>query len=353
MADTNRRAAKTSATRPSTTRRTTRATPAKTRKAPVRPTETKASRVAPRDTTAVVAAGSRDLGNGGSRDLAADVSGQLRDVAPTFGQVLAAIGQSVAASQAALDSGAIDTVKELVGTKISVVTDVIQYLDDDGQPETDKTDFISSDQSVLSYFMPPIHEWKSVNVSMDLSVGAFSESDGVQFTSKQSTTGQDRFLLWGFLSITSPYRTTHTTTQSVSRQSTQDMSWSQGEVRLDATLGPRQTASLPAPAQVTIGPTMSVSQGPVKEVRVPQSNSVNRSIDVTVTLRGVAGNPIAGKTIEVDGGGLRTSSSGDTSTKGVTTLTVTRNVANSGVGPARVPVILRYNQVVQTVTVTI
>ena len=353
MAETNRRATKTPGTRAPAPRRATRATPAKTRTAPVRPTETKASRVATRDTTAIVAGGSRDLGTGGTRDLAADVSGQLRDVAPTFGQVLSAIGQSVAASQAALDSGAIDTVKELVGTKISVVTDVIQYLDDDGQPQTDKTDFISSDQSVLSYFMPPIHEWKSVSVSMDLSVGAFSESDGVQFTSKQSATGHDRVLLWGFIPITSSYRTTHTTTQSVSSQTTQDLSWSQGEVRLDATLGPRQTASLPAPAQVTIGPTMSASQGPVKEVRVPQSNSVNRSVDLTVTLRGVAGNPLATKSLEVDGGGLRTSSTGATDTKGVTTITVTRNVANTGVGPVRVPVILRYNQVIQTITVTI
>jgi len=353
MADTNRRSAKPTTSR-SPAGKPTRPAPAKTRSSIVEPVATTTRRVVRRDATGVAKPDAPDVVRDlRVKDLSADVSGQMREVAPTFGAVLSAIGMSVASSQAALDSGAIDTVKELVGTKVTVVTDVIQHLDDDGVPDPDKTDYISSEQSVLSYFMPPIHEWKSVTVSMDLSVGAFSETDGVQFTATQSTTGHDRALLWGFLPVTMPYTTTRSTTQTASATTQQDLSWSQGEVRLDATLGPRQTASLPAPAQVSIGPTMSTSQGPVKEVRVPQSNSVNRSIDITVTLRGVAGNPLANKSIEIDGGGLRTSSTGDTDTKGVTTITVTRNVANSGTGPVRVPVTLRYNQVVQTATVSI
>ena len=98
------------------------------------------------------------------------MSGQIRAVAPTFGQVLSSVGTGIADSQTALDKGVIDTVNTLAGKKITVVTDVIQHLNDDGEPVPADTELISTDLSVLSFFMPTIHEWKRVAVSMDLSV---------------------------------------------------------------------------------------------------------------------------------------------------------------------------------------
>src|SRR6476660_5354563 len=89
-----------------------------------RPTATR-PRAANRATARPAGAGSRaiglttprPLGAGlpvglGTATLAADVSGQLRTVAPTFGQVLKSIGTGVANSQKALDHGVIQTVKD-------------------------------------------------------------------------------------------------------------------------------------------------------------------------------------------------------------------------------------------------
>src|SRR6476661_8717121 len=159
----------------------------------------------PRTTTLPVAP--RPLGAGlpvglGTATLAADVSGQLRTVAPTFGQVLKSIGTGVANSQKALDAGVIDTVRDLADTEITVVTDVIQHLNDDGEPDPAQTQLVSTDLSVLNFFMPTIHEWKRVAVSMDLSVGAFNEKDGVSFHAEQSGFGTGMAgLFWGFIGV--------------------------------------------------------------------------------------------------------------------------------------------------------
>src|SRR6185437_5934507 len=180
--------------------------------------------------------------------LAADVSGQLQTVAPTFGQVLRSIGTGVADSQKALDAGVIDTVKDLANTNITVVTDVIQHLDDDGEPDPSQTQLVSTDLSVLNFFMPTIHEWKRVAVSMDLSVGAFDESDGLQFNAEQSGGGVGiAGLFWGFIGVGETTSFDHE--QDSSRTHEQESSWSEGEVRLDATLGPRTTRAFPTPTQ--------------------------------------------------------------------------------------------------------
>ena len=108
----------------------------------------------------------------------------------------------MADSQAALDQGVIDTVNTLGNTNITVVTDVIQHLNDDGEPDPALTELVTTDLSVLNFFTPTIHEWKRVALSMDLSVGAFSESDGLTFNAEQSGGGVGGVgLFWGFLGL--------------------------------------------------------------------------------------------------------------------------------------------------------
>jgi hypothetical protein len=194
--------------------------------------------------TTVLPVAPRPLGAGlpvgfGTATLAADVSGQLRTVAPTFGQVLKSIGTGVAESQKALDHGVIQTVKDLADTEITVVTDVIQHLDDDGEPNPAETQLISTDLSVLNFFMPTIHEWKRVAVSMDLSVGEFNESDGVSFHAHQGSSGVGTVgLFWGFVGVGEEHDISHDQFGDQSHQ--QEASWSRGRVRLGRSLGPRR-----------------------------------------------------------------------------------------------------------------
>ena len=257
------------------------------------PTTTIAVTPAPRTAAPVVPAPAAALaGLGapagfGAALAAADVSGQLKAVAPTFGDVLKSIGIGVADSQAALDQGVISTVNELADTNITVVTDVIQHLDDDGLPVAADTELVSTDLSVLNFFMPTVHEWKRVALSMDLSCGAFNESDGLSFNAKQSGGGVGGAgLFWGFLGVNYEYGFDNQ--QNGTRSHEQEASWSSGEVRIDAILGPRQTGKLPVPSQVAIGPQIVFSQGPVKETAVAGAG-INRSVDVVVSVRKAGG----------------------------------------------------------------
>lgn len=293
-----------------------------------------------------------------SATLAADVSGQLAAVAPTFGEVLKSIGSGVAASQQALDKGVIDTVTELATTNISVVTDVVQHLNDDGEPDPAQTEIVSTDLSVLNFFMPTIHEWKRVAIAMDLSVGAFNEKDGLTFRARQTADGLSTFgAFWGFVGVGEAHFLDNT--QESKRTHEQESSWSQGEVRLDATLGPRTTQSFPTPTQVALGPQITFSEGAVAETPVAGAG-VNRSIDVQVKVLTHAGAANPNKAVTVEAGALRIAFSttapftgSTTNAQGDVLVTLTRNVPNAGTGPVRVPVSVRLGALTQIFTLTI
>ncbi|WP_404347656.1 hypothetical protein LG324_10395 [Phycicoccus jejuensis] len=348
----------------STTRRRPAKTAARARTPEREPTTTVPVTPAPRTAAPVVPAPAAALaGLGAPAGLgagvaAADVSGQLRAVAPTFGDVLKSIGIGVADSQAALDQGVIDTVNELADTNITVVTDVIQHLDDDGLPVAADTELVSTDLSVLNFFMPTVHEWKRVALSMDLSCGAFNESDGLTFSAKQSGGGiGGAGLFWGFLGVNYEYG--YENTQDVRTSHEQEASWSSGEVRLDAILGPRTTGKLPVPSQVAIGPQIVFSQGPVKETAVAGAG-VNRSVDVVVTVRKAGGDVNPSVPLRIEAGGLRTSFSttapftgNSTNAEGQVLVTVTRNVPNAGAAGARVTLVARLGAMSQSYALTI
>lgn len=307
---------------------------------------------------APVMAGGLDVGALDVAALEADVSGQLRTVAPTFGNVLASIGLGVAESQTALDKGVITTVNDLAGTNITVVTDVIQHLNDDGEPDPAATQLVSTDLSVLNFFMPTIHEWKRVAVSMDLSVGAFSQSDGLSFNAKQNSGGIGGVgLFWGFLGVNA--MSTSERERSGSRHNEQESSWSAGEVRLDATLGPRTTGKLPVPSQVSVGPQIVFSQGAVKEAPVA-GGGVNRSVDVVISVRKAAGDVNPNVALTVDAGLLRTSFSSTAPFTGSTTnadgqikVTVTRNVPSAGTGALKQDLVARLGAMSRTYQLTL
>jgi len=359
MAERARRATAKKTTRaPAATR--TRPAAAATRRAPVAPVARTPRPVAPTtaDTGVVAPLAAGAPAGFGAATLGADVSGQLRAVAPTFGQVLNSVGTGVADSQTALDKGVIDTVNALAAKKIKVITDVVQHLNDDGEPVPADTELFSTDLSVLSFFMPTIHEWKRVAVSMDLTVGAFSETDGLNFNAHQGGGGVGVVgLFWGFLGVGETTSFDHSQSATVKHE--QEASWSAGEVRLDATLGPRQTGNFPAPTQMSVGPQIVFSQGAVTETPVAGAG-VNRSIDVTVSVRTAAGLANPTKSIVVDAAGLRTSFSNTapftgalTNAAGQVLVTITRNVPNSGTGPVRATLVARLGHFSQTYTLVI
>ena len=278
-------------------------------------TSTRAGGIAARGTGVPSPVGA---GSGGSLlGLAADASGQLENIAPTFGNILSSVGLGVANSQAALDHGIIDTVQKLSDTKITVVTEVVEHLDDNGLPDEAATELITNELSVLNFVTPTVHEWKHVAISMDMSVGAMDDETGVSFSvsSQRQSLGLVG-LFFGFVGV--GYMSNNTDYRSMMSNSHREAQWSSGTVQLDATLAPRRTTKFPVPASVSIGPQIFVSQGSVVETKVG-GVVTERSVDVLINIRKASGAANPSKVIELDAGGLLPSFSATAPFAGSTT----------------------------------
>lgn len=264
-------------------------------------------------------------------EMNADVSDEIGDLAPTFGDVLLSIGTGVAESQDALDQGVVDTAKALSDTKVTLVTDVIQSLNDDGLPVVENTQLVTHEVSLINYVTPTVHEWSHVALSMDLSVGEMNRERGVSFSQKQNRGSVGGVgLFWGFLGWFGHSQSETSTYYSSNQRMEAD--WSKGQVRVDAQLRPRDIGQFPTPAEVSIGPQIYFSLGSVSE-GVSGGVVTTRSVDMIVTVRKANGdeNPLVN--IAIDSGPFRQSFSTEDGFTGSTTnsdgqckVTLTRDI---------------------------
>ncbi|MBI5550032.1 MAG: hypothetical protein HY911_00900 [Desulfobacterales bacterium] len=230
--------------------------------------------------------------------LEADASDELGDLAPTFGDVLLSIGLGISESQAALDQGLVSAARQLSQTKISVISEVIQELDDNGLPNAAQTQLIENEVSLINFVNPTVHEWKHMALSMDLSVGETDYERGMTFNRTQRDISTHAYgLFWGFLGW---FDTDDRTQQSGQTTRTdQETDWAQGQVRMDALLGPRVTGKFPVPAEVAIGPQIYFSHGSVQET-VSDGVVSERAMDLLIRVRKANGdvNPNVNLVIE-------------------------------------------------------
>lgn len=287
--------------------------------------------------------------------LEADVSQEFADLAPTFGDVLLSIGTGVADSQAALDKSLVETAKQLSETKITLVTDVIQQLDDDGLPAAEETELITSEVSLINFVSPTVHEWKHVALSMDLTVGAMDDERGMSFTRTQTSAGAS--LSWfpwafgGWFQTDVQYQNSHARAEA---------DWAAGQVRLDAMLAPRRTSKFPVPAEVTIGPQMYFSQGAVRET-VADDVVTSREVDVEIKVLKSSGaaNPSAPLQVDVDRFALSFVDDAEfngstTNNNGEVKVTIKRDIPNPFFAqPAKVKLTVRLGQMFKTLDISL
>lgn len=216
--------------------------------------------------------------------------GQFAEAMPTFGNVLLSIGTGVAASQEAMDKSVVDTIKKLQDTRITVVTDVIQELGDDGLPVANADPILVKEEvSLVGYVKPSLHHWKKVSLSMDMSVAGMSSKHGMVLKQQQTNAaGHAGSSYWGFHGWFDGHATHTRSEQTTVSQNEQQ--WSSGSVRLDATLGSRRMESLPVGVDVEIGPSITFTQGMVQSEPLP-NGVTRRSINITVEVRNQNGTP--------------------------------------------------------------
>ncbi len=228
----------------------------------------------------------------------ADVTGAMAESAPVFGQVLNSIGIGVVTSQEALDEGLVETAKILSNTKIDLITHVVQNLNEDGLPEIlDPEESIRKQNvSLINYINPQAHQWNHVALSMDLAVGEIDNETGFTFNSTQksssvSTTG----LLWGFIGWFD-HKYSKTTTE-VTHTTDHEAAWARGQVRMDAMLTPRRTGKFDAPAEVSIGPQISIGIGGVTETET--EGVITRGVALTISVRKADGSVNPDQTLNI------------------------------------------------------
>ena len=263
--------------------------------------------------------------------LDADVSGEIAALAPTFGDVLIAIGNGVASSQEALDRGLVETATTLSRTNITVVTDVIQELNDDGLPQLDATQLVTQEVSLINYVRPTAHEWSHVALAMDLSVGAMDSEQGMTFSRTMSSSYlANAGLFMGFLGIgVSSFRDSSTFRSS---ESEFEANWAEGQVRMDAMLRPRKMEGFEPPANVQIGPQIYLSQGAVTETTAGGVVTA-RATELQITVRKADGSVNPNVVLEVDSGPFDPSfasgagfSGSTTNAAGLCKLTLSRTI---------------------------
>ncbi|HYR10884.1 MAG TPA: hypothetical protein VEQ60_24100, partial [Longimicrobium sp.] len=165
--------------------------------------------------------------------------GQFADVMPTFGNVLLSIGTGVAASQEAMDRSLVDTVRELQDTRITIVTDVIQELGDDGLPDVTREPTVVTEEVSLVNHVPPTQLlWDRVALSMDMTVSGISAEHGVVFRQRQTQAQGSAGSFWGFYDWFGGSASTRE--QTAQSRSAYEQQWASGQVRLDALLGSRR-----------------------------------------------------------------------------------------------------------------
>ena len=239
-------------------------------------------------------------GGGGVLANEADVSDELAELAPSFGDILASIGRGVADSQTALDRGLVDTATTLSQSTITVVTDVVQELNDDGLPVPSATQLVTENVSLINFVRPTAHQWSHVALRMDMTVGAVDNERGISVNSKtKSARATNVGLFFGFLGIGVSSFKERSTFRS--EESDFESNWAEGRVLMDALLQPRNVEGFDPPAEVSIGPQIFMALGSVQET-LNSGVVTARATDIVITVRKANGAVNPSVTIDVDPG---------------------------------------------------
>lgn len=302
-------------------------------------------------------AGALDLpvgGNAALADTATDVANQLGALAPTFGEILKSVGTGLANAQRALDKSVIDTVNKLASTKIDVVTDVIQRIDDaTGMPiEPTDDDLITQKLSVLNFVTPTVHEFKYMALSMDMSISKLDQKTGMSFTSASLNTSRNQSgLHFGFVGVGTT--SVNADFKSVRANTEREMQWASGRVQMDALLAPRRTTKFPVPAEITIGPQIFLAQGKTTDVKQGAGANaplVERNVEVTITTLTASGAVNAAANVTIEAPGLLRENT-QPNTLGKTKFRLRRFFTNGGQGFSTFQVKVKLGQIVKTFSV--
>lgn len=275
--------------------------------------------------------------------LSADVTSELAEAAPTFGNVLRSIGAAVIDSQKALDLSVVETINSVADAKIEIATTVIQHLNDDGLPDPDATEIVTEEISLLQYATPTVHQWQYVALSMDLEAAQVDRKSGVTFKQAQGSVGVGvGGSGWGAdLSLMFNSTAVESRTQS---------DWARSRLNFDAQLERRKTSKLADPVKLAKGPVIFIDTKRLKD-ETDSDGKVTRKLEINVTLINSTGTPLKNKNIDVDAGVLGNFTR-QTATDGKIDQVI-ELLRGASQPEAQFPIIVSFGQMTRQITITL
>ena len=271
-----------------------------------------------------------------------DVTDEIDATGTAFGNFVKSVGLAVATAQTELDRTLRDTAKALSEQTIDVIAVWEQVLSDDtgemqqGNPKVMKL-------PLINYLMPTAYHWSRIYLEADMKVSEFNSDHGFRIQQTAHTANANvnaKYGLSGFgVSGGASYGYSNTNTNVHSSSSVDTAA---GSMHMEATLEPRADIQLPKPYLVQKGPRLNVSivsvTDTVEEVEKEGKKEKYvkaRTAVLQVELKKSNGAANADKTVEfsVDQPLINYSASSlKTDAKGMTTITLTRNMTPADAG---------------------
>lgn|GEM_PF-6599211 len=194
----------------------------------------------------------------------ADITAQLKEAAPAFGDVLRSIGHAVAVTQTALDDTALESLKTLAEQQVQVPMLIEQTLKDDGTPDTSPGGVVikSVAMPLTSIIKPSMQQVDQMTLRMDMRVQSFDASSGIKFNQNIAAAGVS-YKKGSFGFAVSMNNT------NVNAQFSNMSDFASGSVMMSMDIGDRTGFQIPTPLEYGIGTNLLVRLKKVSQVTVP------------------------------------------------------------------------------------
>ncbi|HYP54107.1 MAG TPA: hypothetical protein VEQ42_11235 [Pyrinomonadaceae bacterium] len=234
-----------------------------------------------------------------------NITDEVKDIGPAFGNFVESVGMAVAKAQAELDKTLRETAKMLSEQTIDVIAVWEQQLSD-ATGEMEQGFAKKEKMPLVAYVMPTAYHWSRVYLEADMKVSEFNADHGFNIQQKSShfnANARAGYSMFGGFSGGGSvgYGSSNNETNVHSSAS---IDTAAGNVHMEATLEPRGDIQLPRPYVVQKGPRLKVYIQDVKPIETADPNDATKKIitgreaTLVVELKKANGDPNSGKNLE-------------------------------------------------------
>lgn len=216
----------------------------------------------------------------------------------SFGSLIKATGNAVAATQSALNDTSAATAVALATTLVDVIALQERVYDDQGNVVEARSHNLKL--PLITFIDPIFYQWSSVRLQGYFYANEFASESSVSTSSTSVSAGGGGGGFLGIFFGAGKFGLS-TSRTDVNFEASNDVSY--GLMRMNALLEPRRDVGIPKPTQVIQGPSLAIIQGEI--VNTPANGvPTSRGMSLLLEYRRQDGSPIQGKTMSIETNGV-------------------------------------------------